>query len=94
MEEMASEAETVSEEEMTSAEETAREEMASEVETASETEMTLAEETAREEMASEVAALVATAREIPSREETADLTLAVPEVTEAEMTFSDRSYFL
>ena len=56
--------------------------------------MTLAEETAREETTSEVAALVATAREIPSREETADLTLAVPEVTEAEMTFSDRSYFL
>ena len=104
-EEMASEAETVSEEEMTLAEETAREEMASEVETASETEMTSAEETAREETVSEaettreettseVAALVATAREIPSREETADLTLAVPEVTEAEMTFSDRSYFL
>ena len=93
-EEMASEVETASETEMTSAEETAREEMASEVETASETEMTSAEETAREETTSEVAALVATAREIPSREETADLTLAVPEVTEAEMTFSDRSYFL
>ena len=91
---MASEVETASETEMTSAEETAREEMASEVETVSEAEMTSAEETAREETTSEVAALVATAREIPSREETADLTLAVPEVTEAEMTFSDRSYFL
>ena len=97
--------EMASETEMTSAEETAREEMASEVETVSEAEMTSAEETARketvseaettrEETTSEVAALVATAREIPSREETADLTLAVPEVTEAEMTFSDRSYFL
>ena len=93
-EEMASEVETASETEMTSAEETAREETTSEVEMASETEMTSAEETAREETTSEVAALVATAREIPSREETADLTLAVPEVTEAEMTFSDRSYFL
>ena len=85
---------------MTLAEETAREEMASEVETVSEAEMTLAEETAREEttseaeMVSEVTVLVATAREILSREETADLTLAALEVTEAEMTFSNRSYFL
>ena len=68
--------------EMSLAEETARKETVSEA------------ETTREETTSEVAALVATAREIPSREETADLTLAVPEVTEAEMTFSDRSYFL
>ena len=96
---MASEVETASETEMTSAEETAREEMASEVEMTSAEETARKEtvseaETTREETTSEVAALVATAREIPSREETADLTLAVPEVTEAEMTFSDRSYFL
>lgn len=46
------------------------------------------------EMVSVVAALVVTAREIPSREETADLTLVVPEVMEVEMISSDRSYFL
>ena len=72
----------------------AREEMVSVEETVSEVETVSEAETTREETTSEVAALVATAREIPSREETADLTLAVPEVTEAEMTFSDRSYFL
>ena len=79
----------VAREEMVSVEETV-----SEVEMVSETETVSEAETTREETTSEVAALVATAREIPSREETADLTLAVPEVTEAEMTFSDRSYFL